>query len=199
MKSYTFTKLPNSKLLLLCFSLYFLATFQMLAQPSKPKILIAYFSQSGSTKKMAESIAEGAKSVGGVEVKLLSIEEVATQDLIETSAIILGSPVYNSNPAPQVLEFINSWPFEGRPLKDKIGAAFATGGGISIGEEEVMMNILRAMLIHGMIVMGGEEVEAAFGASAITGEGPFETGEVDAIFLRKAFGLGKRVAEKVSK
>lgn len=199
MKSYTFTKLANTKLLLLCLSLYFSVTLQIFAQSTKPKVLITYFSKSGSTKKMAESISEGAKSVEGVEVKLLSIEEVTTQELTEASAIILGSPVYNSNPAPQVLEFINSWPFEGRPLKDKIGAAFATGGGISIGEEEVMMNILRAMLIHGMIVMGGEEVEAAFGASAITGEGPFETGEVDAIFLRKAFGLGKRVAEKVSK
>ncbi len=156
MKSYTFTKLANTKLLLLCLSLYFSVTFQIFAQSTKPKVLIAYFSQSGNTKKMAESISEGAKSVEGVEVKLLSIEEVTTQELTEASAIILGSPVYNSNPAPQVLEFINSWPFEGRPLKDKIGAAFATGGGISIGEEEVMMNILRGMLIHGMIVMGGE-------------------------------------------
>ena len=199
MKSYTFTKLANTKLLLLCLNLYFSVTLQIFAQSTKPKVLITYFSQSGSTKKMAESISEGAKSVEGVEVKLLSIEEVTTQELTEASAIILGSPVYNSNPAPQVLEFINSWPFEGRPLKDKIGAAFATGGGISIGEEGVMIDILQSMLIHGMIVMGGEEVEAAFGASAITGEGPFETREVDAIFLRKAFGLGKRVAEKVSK
>lgn len=129
MKSYTFTKLANTKLLLLCLSLYFSVTLQIFAQSTKPKVLITYFSQSGSTKKMAESISEGAKSVEGVEVKLLSIEEVTTQELTEASAIILGSPVYNSNPAPQVLEFINSWPFEGRPLKDKIGAAFATGGG----------------------------------------------------------------------
>ena len=177
-------------------SLFLLCAHLTFSQ-NQPIVLIAYFSQSGNTKVLAESISSGAKSVEGVEVKLLSIDEVATQDLIEASAIILGSPVYNSNPAPQVLEFINSWPFENRPLKDKIGAAFATGGGISIGEEGVMIDILRAMLIHGMIVMGGEEVEAAFGASAITGEGPFKSGEIDEIFLKKGFDLGKRVAKKV--
>jgi NAD(P)H dehydrogenase (quinone) len=43
--------------------------------------------------------------------------------------------------------------------------------------------------------MGGEETEAAFGASAITGEVPFQTGKVEEQFLVKARGLGKRVAE----
>ncbi len=177
-------------LILLSFSCY---------SQNSPLVLITYYSSSGSTKKMAEAINEGAKSVEGVQVKLLPISEVKPQDLMEATAVIVGSPVYNSNPAPQVLEFINSWPFDGRPMKDKLGAAFATGGGISIGEEGVMIDILRAMLIYGMIVMGGEEVEAAFGASGITGEGPFEKEKVDEIFLKKGVSLGKRVAEKASK
>lgn len=163
---------------------------------NSPSVLITYYSASGSTKKMAEAIYEGAKSVEGVQVKLLPVSEVKSQDLMEATAVIVGSPVYNSNPAPQVLEFLNSWPFDGRPMKDKLGAAFATGGGISIGEEGVMLDILRAMLIHGMIVMGGEEVESAFGASAITGEGPFGKEKVDDLFLKKGAGLGKRVAQK---
>ena len=82
-------------------------------------------------------------------------------------------------------------------MKDKLGAAFATGGGISIGEEGVMLDILRTMLIQGMVVMGGDQVEAAFGASAITGEGPFKGEKIDPIFLAKGVGLGQRVAEKV--
>ena len=163
----------------------------------KPLVLIAYYSPSGSTKKLAESIGEGARSVEGVEVRLVPIGEVNPQDLLDAQAILVGSPVYNGNIAPAVLEFINSWPFEGRPMKDKLGAAFVTGGGISIGEEGVMLDILRAMLIQGMVVLGGEEVEAAFGASAITGEGPFVEGTIDPIFLAKGFGLGKIVAEKV--
>lgn len=163
---------------------------------NSPSVLITYYSASGSTKKMAEAIYEGAKSVEGVQVKLLPVSEVKSQDLMEATAVIVGSPVYNANPAPEVLEFINSWPFDGRPMKDKIGAAFASGGGISIGEEGVMLDILRAMLIHGMIVMGGEEVESAFGASAITGEGPFGKEKMEDLFLKKGAGLGKRVAQK---
>ncbi len=145
---------------------------------------------------MAEAIAEGAESESGVEVRLLSIEEVGERDLLEASSIIVGSPVYNANVAPPVLEFINSWPFEGKPLRDKIGAAFSTGGGISIGEELVMLHILQAMLVQGMIVVGGEETEAAFGASAVTGEKPFDP-SLDRIFLGKGVGLGRRVARLV--
>jgi NAD(P)H dehydrogenase (quinone) len=174
-----------------------LFSFSILGQ-TQPSVLIAYYSQSGSTKQMAEAVAEGAKSVQGVEVILRSIEEVLPEDLLEASAIILGSPVHNANVAPAMQEFINSWPFEGRPLQDKIGAAFSTGGGISIGEELVMLNLLHSMLIYGMIVVGGDETEAAFGASAVTGEAPFDTGKLEEIFLRKDVGLGKRVATLVA-
>ena len=188
----------NSHSMSLKISLIGLLIFLSIAGYSQnsPSVLITYYSASGSTKKMAEAIYEGAKSVEGVQVKLLPVSEVKFQDLMEATAVIVGSPVYNSNLAPQVLEFLNSWPFDGRPMKDKIGAAFATGGGISIGEEGVMLDILRAMLIHGMIVMGGEEVESAFGASAITGEGLFEKERLDDLFLKKGTGLGKRVAQK---
>lgn len=173
-------------------------TFSLPAQ-KHPEVLIAYYSQSGNTKILAESIAAGAISVLGVKVTLLSIDQVTSQNLIDARAIILGSPVYNGNVAPAVQEFINSWPFEGKPLKDKIGAAFSTGGGVSIGEELVMLSILHSMLIQGMIVVGGEETEAAFGASAVTGEPPFDSGKVEEIFLKKGFGLGKRVGELVLK
>ena len=175
---------------------FFLLSISVYGQ-DKPLVLITYYSPSGSTKQLAEAIGEGARSVDGVEVVLLSIAEVTQQQLIDAQAILVGSPVYNGNIAPAVQEFINSWPFEGRPMKDKLGAAFVTGGGISIGEEGVMLDILRAMLIHGMLVMRGDQVEAAFGASAITGEGPFKAEKIDPIFLAKGVGLGKRVAQKV--
>ena len=154
--------------------------------------MVAYYSGSGHTQAMAEAVAKGASSVDGVEVKIISVSKAKADDVLEAQAIILGSPVYNGNIAPEMLQFINTWPFEGRPMQDKIGAAFATGGGISIGEEQVMLGLLQAMLIQGMMVMGGEEAEASFGASAITGEEPFEG--VQDQFLMKAEGLGRRVA-----
>lgn len=165
----------------------------------KPLVLIAYYSQSGNTKAMAQAVEEGAKSVSGVQVLLLPIEKVSNQELLEAEAIVIGSPVYNANVAPEVQQFINSWPFEGRPLKNKLGAAFVTGGGLSIGEELVQLNLLHSMLIQGMLVLGGAETEAAFGASAITGEAPFQTGKVEEQFLVKGRGLGKRVAEMALK
>jgi len=176
--------------------LFFLLSFRGFGQ-GQPTVLIAYYSQSGHTKTMAQAVEEGAKSVAGVHVLLLSIDQVSTSALLEADAILLGSPVYNANVAPAMQEFINSWPFDGRPFKNKLGAAFVTGGGMSIGEELVQVNLLHSMLIHGMLVLGGAETEAAFGASAITGEFPFQTGSVGEQFLAKGRGLGKRVAEMV--
>jgi NAD(P)H dehydrogenase (quinone) len=178
-------------------SFLFLSFSFLVHGQGKPTVLITYYSQSGNTKTMALAVEEGAKSVAGVRVLLLPIDQVSNKEVLEADAIVVGSPVYNANVAPEVQQFINSWPFEGRPLRDKLGAAFVSGGGISIGEEGVMLDILRTMLIQGMIVLGGEEVEAAFGASAITGEGPFKGEKLDPIFLTKGVGLGKRVAENV--
>jgi NAD(P)H dehydrogenase (quinone) len=177
-------------------SFFFLLPFLGFGQ-EPPTVLIAYYSQSGHTKTMAQAVEEGAKLVPGVRVVLLSIDQVSAKEVLEADAIVLGSPVYNANVAPAVQEFINSWPFDGRPLKNKLGAAFVTGGGLSIGEELVQLNLLHSMLIHGMLVLGGEETEAAFGASAVTGEAPFQTGKVEEQFLAKGRGLGKRVAKEL--
>ena len=166
---------------------------------SPPTILITYHSESGKTQAMAEAVAKGVAEIQGVDFILKPIAEVTEDEILNSSAIILGSPVYNANMTPQVQEFINSWPFEGRPLKDKIGAVFVTGGGFSIGEEATMFAIIRSMMIHGLIIVGGDDLEAAFGASAITGEGDFANKEVQEIFLKKAKGLGQRVGEMTLK
>jgi len=168
-------------------------------QANAQQVLVAYYSQSGNTQVMAEAVARGVAQVSGILYILKPIQEITEAEVRGADAIILGSPVYNANVAPAVQEFINSWPFEGRPMMDKIGAAFTSGGAFSIGEELVMLSILRSMLIHGMIVTGGDVTEAAFGASAITGEGLFAGKPVDELFLQKAEGLGRRVGELVIK
>ncbi len=167
--------------------------------PQEPvRILIAYYSQEGHTRAMAEAVHRGAASVSGVRAVLRSVDSVAISELLAADAIIVGSPVYNANVAPAVQEFINRWPFQGSPLKDKIGAAFTTGGGISAGEELVQVNLLHSMLIFGMIVVGGPHWQQPFGASAVTEEPPFEPKTsrppVHRRFLQKGEALGKRVA-----
>lgn len=166
---------------------------------SNANVLIVYQSVQGHTQALAEAVAEGARAVDGVKVVLKTVAETSTSDVLAADAIIVGSPVYNANIAPEVQQFINRWPFDGAPLRDKIGAAFVTAGGISAGEELVQMNILHSMLIFGMIVVGGPDWQQPFGASGIVAEKPFETeiqmGKVDEKFLKKGEGLGKRVAE----
>jgi NAD(P)H dehydrogenase (quinone) len=180
--------------LILCFLM--VLSGKVMAQ-DVPSVLIAYYSGSGNTQTMAEAVASGVEQVEHVNYTIKRVDEVSPEEVLNASAIILGSPVYNANMAPEVQEFINSWPFAGRPLKDKIGAVFVTGGGFSIGEESVMFGMIRAMLVHGMLILGGAETEAAFGASAITGEGEFAGKAVNPLFVKKAEGLGKRVAEWV--
>ena len=169
---------------------------------SQVSVLIVYDSKTGSTGLMAEAVAEGAASVDGVDVVKQKTDETSDDTLMRADAIVVGSPVYNANVTPEVSRFIASWPFEDQPLKDKIGAAFVTAGGISAGEEIVQMNILQSMLVFGMIVVGGPEWTQPFGASAVTGEGPFDvdsSDEIDEQFLEKARALGVRVAETALK
>jgi len=167
---------------------------------TQPVVLISYYSKTGNTQAMAEAVARGASSVQGVKVVLKTTGETTTADLLAAGAIIVGSPVYNANVAPQVQEFITSWPFEGAPMKNKLGAAFVTAGGISAGEELSMLNILHSMMIFGMVVMGGDDYRSAFGASAIRGEPPFHASEpIHDQFLLKGENLGRRVAEVLLK
>ena len=180
----------------------FLLSLTFLFASEKPLVLITYYSAGGHTKALAEAVSKGAGSVSGVTVKLLKIKEAQKEDILAADALIVGSPVYNANIAPAVQRFINSWPFDGR-MKDKLGAAFVTAGGISAGEELVQTNILNSMLIYGMIVAGGPEWTSAFGASAVTEEKPFKQSKKDPkispYFLKKGRALGKRIAELVLK
>lgn len=167
---------------------------------NQANILIVYYSERGHTRAMAKAVADGARSVKNVNVKLLSVNEAQASDVLAADAIIVGSPVYNANVAPPVQEFIKNWPFVGAPLKDKIGAAFVSAGGISAGEELTQLNILHSMLIYGMIVVGGPDWKTAFGASAVVEEEPFVSEHlVDSYFLKKGEALGERVAKLVNR
>jgi len=167
---------------------------------AQTNVLVVYHSITGNTAQMAEAVAEGARSAVNVEVSLKTIDQTSLQDLLAADAIIVGSPVYNANVTAEVQAFISKWPFEDMPMKDKLGAAFVTAGGISAGEEITQMNILQSMLIFGMIVIGGPDWQSPFGASAIVYEPPF--GDYEGIapqFLEKGRRLGKRVAETAKK
>jgi NAD(P)H dehydrogenase (quinone) len=162
----------------------------------EPRVLIVYHSQTGHTRAMADAVAAGVTGAGGTAL-LRSVDSVPAAELLAADAIVLGSPVHNANMAVPMQEFISRWPFEGRPLADKRGAAFVAGGGISAGQEATQLALIRAMLVHGLIIVGGVDWLSAFGAAAITDEEPFVGGvqPVDERFLVKARGLGARVVD----
>ena len=119
------------------------------AQQSRPtaNILIVYHSIGEHTRSMAEAVQTGARSIEGFEVTLRTAAVATTEEMLAADAIVVGSPVYDANVAPEVQMFINSWPFKGMPLRNKLGAAFVSAGGISTGEETTQFGILRSMLI----------------------------------------------------
>lgn len=149
---------------------------------------------------MAGAVTRGARTVPGSEIRLLEIDKAKSDDLLWAEAIVPGSPVYLANASVPVLEALAGWPFTA--LRDKIGAAFVTGGWISGGQELTQVHLLSTLLEFGMIVVGGEGT-APFGASAITQALPFnsmkEEAGVEPKLLKDAEVLGKRVAERASR
>jgi NAD(P)H dehydrogenase (quinone) len=157
-------------------------------------VLVAYHSVSGHTEKMAEAVVQGANSVPGTEVRLKRVGQVTAEDLFSSDALIVGSPVYWTNMAGEVKTFFDNWQFKFGvfpefKMRNKVGAAFTTGGQVSGGKEVTMLTILAAMLGNQMIVVSGG---GALGASATTeGDSP----GIDEKELEAARTLGQRVAE----
>jgi len=56
------------------------------------KILIVYHSQTGNTQKMAHAVAQGAKSIEGVEVILKKAADATLDDLLSADGLALGTP-----------------------------------------------------------------------------------------------------------
>ncbi len=164
--------------------------------PASVTVLVAYHSATGHTEKMAQGVVEGARSLPGTRVVLKRVGDVAADDLFSADAVVVGSPVYWSNMSGDVKKFFDDWQlkfgvFPEFKMRNKVGAAFATGGQVSSGKEVTMLTILAAMLGNQMIVVSGG---GAFGASATTeGDSP----GIDEKELASAKELGRRVADVV--
>jgi len=118
------------------------------------RILIVYFSKTGHTKRMAEVIGEAAREEKGVEVDVKPVAEVKPEDLLQYDGILLGSPVYYGTMAAPLKELLDdSVRYHGQ-LEGKIGGAFASSGGPGGGNETTVLDLIKALMIHGMIVKG---------------------------------------------
>ena len=71
------------------------------------RILVVYHSQSGHTRMMAETVAEGAGSIENVSVSLKEAANASLQDLMECDGLALGSPEYFGYMAGMVKDFFD--------------------------------------------------------------------------------------------
>jgi NAD(P)H dehydrogenase (quinone) len=173
------------------------------AQPAtslpNAQVLVAYHSLTGNTRAMAEGVVEGVQRVSGVAVTIKPVEEVVRQDLEGADAIVLGCPTYYGTIPGTMKVVIDDWSWKMKvDFTDKVGGAFATGGGQVGGKEFVVVSLVMHMINNRMVVAGPlydnpktGSVWAEVGAAAMTG--PLDPG-VSESDLDGARRLGERVA-----
>lgn len=134
------------------------------------KVLVCYYSRTGHTEHMAEAVGKGVQRIKGAEVEVKPIIEVEPHILLDYDAIVMGSPTYYGTMAAELKHLIDeSVAFHGQ-LEGKVGGAFASSANVGGGNETTVLDILKALLVHGMIVQG-----------RATGDhyGPVAIGEMD--------------------
>lgn len=117
------------------------------------KALVTYYSQSGNTQKMAQMIADYLQS-HGVQADLIPVQEVDIDTLPSYDGFIVGSPNYFGTMAWPVKKFVDDSIKYFKKLDGKLAAAFTSEAMIGGGGDLVVVDILKAFLIHGCIVQG---------------------------------------------
>jgi len=148
------------------------------------KTLVCYYSKSGNTKAMAIRVADGARAAGS-DVDIKKVSEVAPADLLKYDCIIMGSPTYYGTCAAELKSLIDKSVKYHGDLAGKVGGAFASSGVLGGGNETTVQQILEALLIHGMIIIGDTD-GAHYGPVAI--EKPTKADE------KTCYEYGKRLA-----
>ena len=149
------------------------------------RLLVVYYSRSGTTEEMAELVAEGARAAGA-EVDLKRVEETEPDELLRYDGVIAGSPTYYGTMAAPCKELIDqSVKLHGK-LAGKLGGAFSSSGGRAGGNETTILDILIAWLIHGMLVLGTSDADHY---------GPVAVRKPDEKAIKSCNDFGRRMAE----
>ncbi len=164
------------------------------------KVNVIFYSMYGHIYKMAEAIAEGAKSVAGAQVGLFQVAETIPDDVLEkygakaarasfakvptatmdnlteAHAIIFGTPTRFGNMCGQMRNFLDQtgpiW--FGGGLIGKVGSVFASTGTQHGGQETTITSFHSTLLHHGMIIVGVPYSEKGLmDMSAISGGTPY--------------------------
>lgn len=151
-------------------------------QTPKVKILVLFYSLTGTVAELARYVAEGAARVAGAEVVIKQVPEtlgaqffagkptlkkiraeldrnfeLATkEDLLTADGIAFGTPTHFGSFAAQLKEFIDQlsseW-LQGK-LVNKPAAVFCAAGSTHGGEELTLLSMMIPLLNLGMIPVG---------------------------------------------
>jgi len=144
------------------------------------KVLIVYYSMYGHINRMAEAIAEGAKSVKGTEVVLRRVPETLPQEVLikmgaleaqkkfenvpiatvdelaSADAIIFGTPTRFGNMCGQMRQFLDAtgglW--AKGALVGKVGSVFTSSATQHGGQESTLLSFHITLLHHGFVIVG---------------------------------------------
>ena len=150
-----------------------------------PSGLVIYYSRSGNTKQMAETIA-GAMNDAQLPTKCKSVTDTKVDDMLAADAVVVGSPTYYGRMAAPVAQFFDDSVKKHGKLDGKIGAAFSSSANIGGGNETTIEGIINMMLIHGMIVQGDPQGDHY---------GPVSIGKPDNRVTEQCQRRGRRIAE----
>jgi NAD(P)H dehydrogenase (quinone) len=163
-----------------------------------PTVLVLYDSRGGLTEELAQSVAEGVRSVAGAQLSLRRLDDASPDELNQVDAVILGSPNWSGITGKLKAWFDQSGDlWETGELAGKVGAAFAAGWSPSGGLEATLLQLLHLLLAHGMVVVGlpwSERMRVSgsyYGATAV--------GQVTDDDRAQARELGRRVAEMAAR
>jgi NAD(P)H:quinone oxidoreductase type IV len=166
----------------------------------RAKVQVVFYSMYGHIYRMAEAVAEGARSVPGVEVSLFQVPELVPADALEKSgaaaakkafahiptatvdqlgeadAIIFGTPTRYGNMCAQMRNFMDQtgglW--MKNALVGKVGSVFASTATQHGGQETTITSFHTTLLHLGMIIVGvpySEQRQMTIGE--ITGGSPY--------------------------
>jgi NAD(P)H dehydrogenase (quinone) len=146
-----------------------------------PDVLVLYYTQGGSIRRMAELIAEGVERVPGASARLRTVPRVAAtttvaepavpdagapycelKDLEECIGLALGSPTRFGNMAAPMKYFLDGtgglW-LSGA-LAGKPACVFTSTASLHGGQETTLVSMMLPLLHHGMLIVGLPYTEA---------------------------------------
>ena len=133
------------------------------------EILVLYYSNGGSVRRMAEFIAEGVEREDNARARLRTVPPMKNadaakaahvycelKDLDECAGMALGSPTHFGNMAAPLKalfdETVPLW-FRGG-LAGKPASVFTSSGSMHGGQETTLLSMMLPLLHHGMVIVG---------------------------------------------